>query len=40
MLEYGNALEAQMMEGHGPVEGLMHAIYTGEVDETVGGFLK
>ena len=29
-----------MMEGHGPVEGLMHAIYTGEVDETVDGFLK
>ena len=39
-MEYENALEAQMMEGHGPVEGLMHAIYTGEVDETVDGFLK
>ena len=36
-MEYENALEAQMMEGHGPVEGLMHAIYTGEVDETVDG---
>ena len=30
-MEYENALEAQMMEGHGPVEGLLHAIYTGEV---------
>ena len=27
-MEYENALEAQMMEGHGPVEGLLHAIYT------------
>ena len=24
-MEYENALEAQMMEGHGPVEGLLHA---------------
>ena len=39
-MEYENALEAQMMEGHGPVEGLLHAIYTGEVNETVDGFLK
>ena len=29
-MEYENALEAQMMEGHGPVEGLLHAVYTGE----------
>ena len=26
-MEYENALEAQMMEGHGPVEGLLHAVY-------------
>ena len=39
-MEYENALEAQMMEGHGPVEGLLHAVYTGDVDETVDGFLK
>ena len=39
-MEYENALEAQMMEGHGPVEGLLHAVYTGEVNETVDGFLK
>ena len=32
--------EAQMMEGHGPVEGLLHAVYTGDVNETVEGFLK
>ena len=29
-MEYENALEAQMMEGHGPVEGLLHAVYTGD----------
>ena len=29
-----------MMEGHGPVEGLLHAVYTGDVNETVEGFLK
>ena len=39
-MEYENALEAQMMEGHGPVEGLLHAVYTGDVNETVDGFLK
>ena len=39
-MEYENALEAQMMEGHGPVEGLLHAVYTGDVNETVEGFLK
>ena len=33
-MEYENALEAQMMEGHGPVEGLLHAVYTGEVGGT------
>ena len=29
-MEYENALEAeaQMMEGHGRVEGLLHAVYT------------
>ena len=37
--ENENALEAQMMEGHGPVEGLLHAVYTGDVNETVEGFL-
>ena len=36
-MEYENALEAQMMEGHGPVEGLLHAVYTGDVNETVEG---
>ena len=25
-MEYENALEAQMMEGRGPVEGLLHAV--------------
>ena len=39
-MEYENALEAQMMEGHGPVDCLLHAVYTGEVNETVDGFLK
>ena len=39
-MEYENALEAQMMEGHGPVEGLLHAVYTGDVNEAVEGFLK
>ena len=34
------SLEAQMMEGHGPVEGLLHAVYTGDVNEAVEGFLK
>ena len=34
-MEYENALEAQMMEGYGPVEGLLHAVYTGDVNETV-----
>ena len=28
------------MEGHGAVEGLLHAVYTGDVNETVDGFLK
>ena len=35
-MEYENALEAQMMEGHGPVEGLLHAVYTGDVNEAIG----
>ena len=39
-MEYENALEAQVMEGHAPVEGLLHAVYTGDVNETVDGFLK
>ena len=29
-----------MVEGHGPVEGLLAAVYFGDVDETKEGYLK
>ena len=31
-MEYETALRAMMVEGHGPVTGLLEAVYTGEVD--------
>ena len=34
------ALKAMMVEGHGPVEGLLAAVYFGDVDETKEGHLK
>ena len=32
-MEYETALRAIMVEGHGPVEGLLAAVYFGDVDE-------
>ena len=40
MEEYETALRAIMVEGHGPVEGLLAAVYFGDVDETKEGYLK
>jgi hypothetical protein len=39
-MEYETALRAIMVEGHGPVEGLLAAVYFGDVDETKEGYLK
>ena len=39
-MEYENALNAAMLEGHGSVVGLLHAMYTGDVDESQEGYLK
>ena len=39
-MEYEAALRAIMVEGHGPVEGLLAAVYFGDVDETKEGYLK
>ena len=39
-MEYENALNAAMLEGHGSVVGLLHAVYTGDVDESVAGFMR
>ena len=39
-MEYENALNAAMLEGHGSVVGLLHAVYTGDVDESQEGYLK
>ena len=39
-MEYETALRAMMVEGHGPVTGLLEAVYTGEVDESKEGFLR
>ena len=38
-MEYETALRAIMVEGHGPVEGLLAAVYFGDVDETKEGYL-
>ena len=37
---YESSLDAQMREGVGPVEGLLSAVYTGDVDESVEGYLR
>ena len=39
-MSYENSLDAQMREGVGPVDGLLHAVYTGDVDESVDGYLR
>ena len=41
-MEYENALNAAMLEGNGSgsVVGLLHAVYTGDVDESQEGYLK
>ena len=39
-MEYEAALRAIMVEGHGPVEGLLAAVYFGDVDESKEGYLK
>ena len=39
-MEYETALKALVVEGHGPVEGLLAAVYTGHVDESKEGFLR
>ena len=39
-MEYETALRAIMVEGHGPVEGLLAAVYLGDVDESKAGFLQ
>ena len=39
-MEYENALNAAVLEGHGSVVGLLHAMYTGDVDESQEGYLK
>ena len=39
-MEYETALRALMVEGHGPVEGLLAAVYLGDVDESKAGFLR
>ena len=37
-MEFTSALKAVMIEGFGPVTGLMDAVYSGKVDETEDGF--
>ena len=39
-MEYETALRAIMVEGHGPVEGLLAAVYFGDVNESKEGYLK
>ena len=39
-MEYETALRALMVEGHGPVEGLLAAVYSGHVNESKEGFLR
>ena len=38
-MEFTSALKAVMIEGFGPVTGLMDAVYSGKVDESKDGFL-
>ena len=40
LMEFVTALNAVMAEGIGPVNGLLHGVYSGAVDETVEGYLK
>ena len=37
---YETALRAIMVEGHGPVEGLLAAVYFGDVNESKEGYLS
>ena len=39
-MEYTTSLKAIMVEGHGPVTGLLYGIFSGNIDETKEGFLK
>ena len=38
-MEFTSALKAVMIEGYGPVTGLMDGVYSGKVDETEDGFV-
>ena len=38
-MEFTSALKAVMIEGFGPVTGLMDGVYSGKVDETEDGFV-
>ena len=39
-MEYETALRAVMADGHGPVSGLLEAVYTGDVSASKEGFLR
>ena len=39
-MEYETALRAVMADGHGPVSGLLEAVYTGDVSESKEVFLR
>ena len=39
-MEYETALRAVMADGHGPVAGLLEAVYTGDVNASKEGFLR
>ena len=38
-MEFTSALKAVMIEGYGPVTGLLDGVYSGKVDESEDGFL-
>ena len=39
-MEYATSLKAVMVEGHGPVTGLLYAVYSASVDESKEGYAR
>ena len=39
-MDYESQLNELMVEGYGPVDGLMHAVYQGDIDSSVEGYMK
>ena len=39
-MDYESQLNELMVEGYGPVDGLMHAVYLGDIDASVEGYMR